>query len=308
MMRRTTLRGLSLAALASASSLLACTGTPPVPESSELTGAPEVTGDGQGALSASWTVREVLIATADVNLRAGPSTASAVLHVVPRGAQVTLLDAAPQDGFVHVKHDGSAGWTFGRYYEEANPPDGGGALTSPAPNGALMGPAPGGAPEGGGGAGAEAIARAQGAMGFSYWWGHARFLDAGPSAATAGSCSGSCPGCSHRGSYGGDCSGLAAKAWQVPASNVDPSVDAHPYSTADFARDGAAWSTVPRSGLQAADALVYHDGGAGHVFLYNGGDGWGSVDAFECKGCSSGCVRDVRTASSAYHAIRRAGY
>jgi hypothetical protein len=30
--------------------------------------------------------------------------------------------------------------------------------------------------------------------------------------------------------------------------------------------------------------------------------------AYECKGCADGCVYDLRTASSAYHAIRRTGY
>jgi hypothetical protein len=281
----TMLRARSLAALAL--SLAACAPASPPPESSELSGAPEATGHDQAALS-TWTVGEALVATADVNLRTGPSTSSPVLHVVPRGAKVTLLASTSEDGFFNVKHDGSTGWSSGQHYEEETPG--------------------GGSSGGGGGARAEAIARAQAAMGFSYWWGHGRFRAGGPSLATAGSCSGSCPGCSHRGSYGGDCSGLAAKVWQVPASNDDLSVDTHPYSTADLARDTGQWSTVPRSSLQAADALVYHEGGAGHVFVYNGGDGWGSIDAFECKGCSSGCVRDLRAASSAYHGIRRTGY
>jgi hypothetical protein len=154
----------------------------------------------------------------------------------------------------------------------------------------------------------EAIARAEAAMGFSYWWGHGRFLPQGPSSSNAGSCSGSCPSCSHSGQYGGDCSGLAAKVWEVPSTNNDLTVDEHPYSTADFVSDTSQWSTVDRGSVIRADAMVYHSGGAGHIFIYESGDGWGSMMVYECKGCSYGCVHDLRTASSAYHAIRRAGY
>jgi hypothetical protein len=30
--------------------------------------------------------------------------------------------------------------------------------------------------------------------------------------------------------------------------------------------------------------------------------------AYECKGCAAGCVKGYRTATSAYHGIRRSGY
>jgi hypothetical protein len=30
--------------------------------------------------------------------------------------------------------------------------------------------------------------------------------------------------------------------------------------------------------------------------------------AYECKGCSAGCVKGYRTAGASYHAIRRTGY
>jgi uncharacterized protein YraI len=161
---------------------------------------------------------------------------------------------------------------------------------------------------GSGGATGAAIARAKSGTGFSYWWGHGRFLDAGPTSSTAGSCSGSCPSCSHSGTYGGDCSGYAAKVWEVPSSNDVLSSDSHPYSTSDFNVDSSQWSTVSRSSLKEADALVYNSGGEGHIFIYDSGDGWGSIYAYECKGCSYGCVAGFRTASSSYHGIRRAGY
>ncbi len=152
------------------------------------------------------------------------------------------------------------------------------------------------------------MARAKAGVGFSYWWGHGRFLSQGPSSSNAGSCSGNCPNCTHGGSYGGDCSGFAAKVWQVPSSNNDLSVDSHPYSTLSFSQDTTQWSTVSRGSLQVADAMVYRKNGAGHIFIYDHGDGWGSMYAYECKGCSYGCVGDMRTASSSYHAIRRKGY
>src|SRR5262249_39357532 len=50
---------------------------------------------------------------------------------------------------------------------------------------------------------------------YSYWWGHGRWRTDGK---YQGSCSGSCPSCTHYGSYGADCSGFVAKTWQVPSA------------------------------------------------------------------------------------------
>jgi hypothetical protein len=96
--------------------------------------------------------------------------------------------------------------------------------------------------------------------------------------------------------------------WQVPASNTDLTDDSHPYSTADFNEDTSQWTTVDQGALKQADAMVYRSGGAGHIFIYDHGDAWGSMYAYECKGCSAGCTAGLRTASSAYHAIHRTGY
>ena len=68
------------------------------------------------------------------------------------------------------------------------------------------------------------------------------------------------------------------------------------------------WHDVDRGALQPGDALVYNTNGEGHIFLYQSGDGWGSMYAYEAKGCSYGIVHDLRTASSAYHGIARTGY
>jgi hypothetical protein len=95
------------------------------------------------------------------------------------------------------------------------------------------------------------------------------------------------------------------KIWRVPSSNSDVTVDQHPYSTANFVADTSLWRTVSRGSVSKGDALVYNSGGAGHIFLYESGDGWGSMWAYEAKGCSYGIVHNLRTASSAYKAIRK---
>jgi len=147
----------------------------------------------------------------------------------------------------------------------------------------------------------QIIARGKGVVGFSYWWGHGRWST---TSTAHGSCSGSCPSCSHSGSYGADCSGFVAKAWQVPSA-ISVTTDAHPYSTYYFDNYSYHWSTISRSSAKKADSFVYNTNGAGHIFLYESGDPWGWVTAIECKGCSYGCVRGGRSISSSYKAIRR---
>jgi hypothetical protein len=148
----------------------------------------------------------------------------------------------------------------------------------------------------------EIVSRGNGVVGFSYWWGHGRWSTS--SGASHGSCSGGCPSCSHSGSYGADCSGFVAKAWQVPDA-ISVSTDKHPYSTYYLDNYSYHWSTISRGSIKKADAMVYNTGGAGHTFLFVSGDGWGWMTAIECKGCSYGCVKGSRTASSSYKAIRR---
>ncbi len=91
---------------------------------------------------------------------------------------------------------------------------------------------------------------------------------------------------------------------KVPASNTSLTTDSHPYSTATFVDDSSEWQTVSRDSVQSADALVYNSDGEGHIFLYDSGDGWGSMNVYEAKGCAYGILYDLRTASTAYHAIR----
>ena len=248
------------------------------------------------------TVHQGLVAsaqmrtTANVNLRKGAGTTFAVLAVIPSGTIVTLLDPTAQNGFLQIEFSGTAGWSSATY------------LTAVASTG-------GGSTGGSSGAidleGAvspdNAIARAKAAVGFSYYWGGGAWLPGGPTSSTKGSCSGSCPSCSHSGKYGADCSGLIAKAWQFGTKALES--NSHPYSTASFVSDSSGhWSTVSRSSLHKGDALVYNSGGHGHIAMYEKGDGWGSPTVIECRGCSYGCVYNARSFASTYHGIRRSGF
>lgn len=58
-----------------------------------------------------------LRATSDLNLRAGPSTADAILHVIPAGDLVTLLVVTPTSGFYDVSHGGADGWASASYLD-----------------------------------------------------------------------------------------------------------------------------------------------------------------------------------------------
>lgn len=147
----------------------------------------------------------------------------------------------------------------------------------------------------------EVINWAQSGMGYSYWWGNGRWRE---DKAYPGSCSGSCPRCSHSGSYGADCSGFVAKVWRVPSA-TPRTTNGHPYSTHNFYHGGNHWSDVNRANARQADAMVYRSGRRGHVFLYDRADPWGTMWAYECKSCKGGCVHNLRTASSSYKAIRR---
>jgi uncharacterized protein YraI len=239
-----------------------------------------------GSSGDSIPVGTTLTATAGVNLRSGPSTSHSVITVVSIGDTVTVQQAEPQNGYYKVKSGSHVGWSAGKYYSQGG---GGGTNTGNAKIDAAM-------------------ARAKSGVGFSYWWGHGRWRSEGPTSSTKGSCSGSCPSCTHSGSYGADCSGYVAKIWEVPSSNDDITSDSHPYSTADFHGDTSLWKTVSKGSLKMADAMVYRSGGAGHIFLYEKGDGWGSMYAYECKGCAAGCIKGFRTATSSYHGIRRTGF
>ncbi|MBI5486419.1 MAG: MYXO-CTERM sorting domain-containing protein [Deltaproteobacteria bacterium] len=151
----------------------------------------------------------------------------------------------------------------------------------------------------------EILGLAASGVGYSYWWGDGCWRDDGTQ---HGSCSGSCPDCTHTGSYGADCSGFVAKVWQVPSPSPVATCS-HPYSTQDFACAETWWTAISRDDLQRGDAAAYRSGGcpgsSGHVLLFERGDPWGSMWTYEARGCSTGIVHNSRTLTSEYRAIRR---
>ena len=149
------------------------------------------------------------------------------------------------------------------------------------------------------------VAIAKTVVGFSYWWGGGKWL---PGAADKGKCipknGNGCPDCSHTGAYGADCSGFVAKAWQIDKP-TPLEQGYHPYSTWHFDTYSYWWNKIAKGDAQRGDAFNYNKNGAGHVFLYDKGDPWGSVYAWECKGCSYGCVYNLRSVSSDYTVLQR---
>jgi uncharacterized protein YgiM (DUF1202 family) len=220
-------------------------------------------------------------ATDGLNLRTGASTSNAIILVMPHGA--TVMVNATSNGWFKVDYSGHSGWCSGLYLTPIggnnNPPP-------PANNGV-----------------AEAMARAESGVGFSYHWGGGCWEQGG----SHGACYGSCPNCTHSGTWGADCSGYVAKVWQVPGKSATSTCE-HPYSTVNFNNSHDHWYDVSRSNVKRGDAFVYNSGSEGHIFLYDSGDAWGWVTAYECKGCSYGCVKDSRTAYSIYKPIRREGF
>lgn len=218
-------------------------------------------------------------ASSGLNLRTAASTGSAILATMPTGSLVDVL--ASSGGWYKVSWSGKTGWCSGDFLRPES--------AAPAP---------------GAGAVADAMSRAQSGVGFSYWWGGGCW---NPGASAKGSCTGSCPSCSHSGTWGADCSGFVAKVWQVPSASA-LSACGHPYSTSNFYNEHRAWSDVPRSQARRGDAFVHHENGAGHIFVYDSGDAWGWMKSYEAKGCSYGIVYNSRTAGTNYKVIRRTGY
>ena len=204
-----------------------------------------------------------------------------------RGPLVAGPSTTPVGGWWNVQLGALTGWASGAY------------LVADA----AFAPSMCGQSDADAGVGADDIfARAKLAVGYSYYWGHGSWRDDG---ATVGSCSGSCPSCTHSGAYGADCSGFVAKVWQVPSASPI-TLDAHPFSTDNFYNDQVYWKQIPRSTIAPADALVRRVGSEGHIALFeSGADPFGAVWLYEARGCATGVVHDLRTVDSSYIAIRR---
>jgi hypothetical protein len=249
-------------------------------------------GLGSATLMPGGTAR---VTATSLNLRNGVGTTAAIEAAMPCGTQVALLDGpstTPVAGWwnVSVMQSGAtlSGWSSGTYLVAE-------AVFLPSMCG-------GGNTPDGGTSSDDIFARARLAVGYSYYWGHGSWRD---DDTQPGSCSGSCPSCTHSGQYGADCSGFVAKVWQVPSASPI-TLDAHPYSTANFYNDQIYWKQIPRSTLAPTDALVRRDATSGHIALFDSGaDPFGAVWLYEARGCATGVVHDLRTVDSSYIAIRR---
>lgn len=229
--------------------------------------------------------------TANLNLRATASAQGSILRTMPQGSTLVVVNGTASNGFIEVAHNGLQGFAAYRYLQAAGGASSGGTQTGSSDRD-------------------EALALAKTAVGFSYWWGFGTWQESGATASNKGSCSGDCPDCSHRGTYGADCSGYLAKVWKVPSTNTNVGVNSHPYSTADFygGSGGGQWAPVSRSALQPADILVYRSGGAGHMAMYDKGDAWGAAWTYEARGCSYGITHSIRSFGSGFRGIKRSGW
>lgn len=233
----------------------------------------------------------VRVCASALNQRTGPSTDYRVLRVMPDGVTVRVLEASR--GWYKNDWGGREGWSSGRY------------LCAVQPQGGSSGGTPSGGGSSGGGSSGDGLSRnrvielARNAVGFTYWWGHGDITGS-----PAGACYGSCPSCSHSGGTGADCSGFAGKVWLLPEA-MPLASDKHPFSTRNFANERRHWHPVSRGSVNRGDALVYNSGGAGHIFIYESGSGWGQMWTYEARGCSYGIVHNLRSAGSSYKAIER---
>lgn len=263
--------------IVAAACLAACGGANTNIESSEMVGADE-----QVQFTApKYQAHVTLSVTAPVNLRAEASREASVLMVLPTESEVTLVDPVEQQGYYKVSFSGREGWAYGAYFRQLEAADFGqsvSALTLQEID--------------------YVMARVQPIHGYSYWWGGSQW----GCGIAAGWCSGSCPSCSHGGGGGADCSGLVSHAWHVPPSaSASTCTNYHPYSSTMFMDQRTYWTQVSRSDLRKADAISKY----GHIFMRVSGDGWGTMEVYECGGCSTGCAHRYRSATSEYIALRR---
>lgn len=125
-------------------------------------------------------------------------------------------------------------------------------------------------------------------VGSPYWWGHG------------------CWKTTDRNWGGADCSGFAAKCWQVPEWTAT-TTDVHPYTTANFFNDHTHWYDLNtnRSTMWKSDVLVYRTATSGHIVIYYYGDPWNTPSVYEARGEDYGIVFNARNFNNTYKPIRR---
>jgi hypothetical protein len=99
-------------------------------------GGADASSDPNGAADSAESAGGSATVTTGLNLRAGPSTDSDVLTVMPAGSTVGI-GGDPENGFYPVSFDGIAGYAYGDYLDfgggsAAAPSDGGGGATADA--------------------------------------------------------------------------------------------------------------------------------------------------------------------------------
>jgi uncharacterized protein YraI len=280
----------------------------PVFEADDPTGdlAPDAAPTQTDATVAIAVGANARVTANSLNLRSGAGTSNSILLSMPCGSLVAVVggpSASPTAGWWNVRYAGTTGWASGTYLvaEAAFDPA---ICSGGVADGGVDASAPPGDSAGAPAEVTDIITRAKGGVGYSYYWGHGSWSAPG---GPAGTCSGSCPSCSHTGQYGADCSGFVAKCWQVPSPSPI-TTDLHPYSTYNFVNDTTHWTKIDRKTIKPADALTYNTNGAGHIMLFESGtDPFGSIWTYEARGCSYGIVHNLRTAGTQYIAIRREG-
>ena len=273
------------------------------PDETPDAGAPAEADLGRTPLAVGTTARVI---AGSLNLRSGAGTTNPVLAVMHCGDSVIVV-GGPDGAWWNVTFAAPGGvrlgWASGNYLvADADFDDALCAL--PGGDGGLAIPDGGTADAGMSMDQASVLQRARLGVGYSYFWGHGSWRSDGQS---PGACMGSCPNCSHTGSYGADCSGFVAKCWQIPSPSP-LTTDLHPYSTWNFYNQKTHWAPLPRGQIQPGDALVVNANGSGHMMLFEAGnDPWGSIWTYEARGCATGVVHNLRVASSDFLTIRREG-
>ena len=255
-----------------------------------------------------------MVAADTLNMRDSAGTSGTVVIQMPCGATVDVLEGpstTPVAGWWRVRYVAPddtpyAGWASGKFLVDP-------AGFDESTCGTVVVPLDGGLTDGGAPATdagssstpvADIIDRAKLGVGYAYWYGHGGWRS---DHTTLGSCTGSCPSCTHTGAYGADCSGFVSKVWQVPSASA-LAVDQHPYSTYEFYNDQTAWKQLDRTQLAPADALVRRSGSSGHMVLFeSGNDPFGALWIYEARTCAAGVVHNLRSIDSTYRTIRRDG-
>ena len=215
-----------------------------------------------------------------------------IIRMLPDLCVVTVANINPKNGYYQVVHAGTWGWIHGSELRKHHDTVEG---LSPRRR--------------------EALALAQSAMGFSYWWGHGRWVASGPTAfpvENVGECDGSCPKCEHWATgpeeYGADCSGFMSTIWGF--WDTDPESAHDGFRTARFAKPHKKLRRIPIEEALTGDAVMYYDEAKqrGHIFMVGSPmDETGRLPSYECMGCEEGCRPNVRWKAKlgSWFALRR---